>query len=68
MDSFVINMKNSTQAYKARAALARSGISSRVERTHRQHAGCSFALRIFADKGLACPLLSRMGIHCDLPR
>ncbi|MBE6888606.1 MAG: hypothetical protein E7485_01130 [Ruminococcaceae bacterium] len=66
MDSFTINMRNSTQAHKARALLAKKGIRSTVERTHRQGAGCSFALRVYAGRREACLLLSAAGIPCDI--
>ncbi len=68
MDSFTINMKNSTQAFKARALLARNGIRSMVERTHRPRTGCSFALRVFGREKEVCALLRSAGIPCDIPR
>lgn len=66
MDSFIINMKNQTQAHKARMLLAKKGIRSTVERTHRRGQGCSFALRVFAGRREACLLLSTAGIPCDI--
>ncbi len=66
MDSFIINMKNQTQAQKARMLLAKKGIRSNVERTHRLGQGCSFALRVFAPKREACLLLNASGIPCDI--
>ena len=66
MDSFTINMKNSTQAYKAQALLAKRGIRSRVERTHHPRVGCSFALRIYGREREVCALLRSAGIPCDI--
>ncbi len=68
MDSFTINMKNSTMAYKAQTLLARRGIRSRVERTHHPRTGCSFALRVYGREKEVCPLLRSAGIPCDIPR
>ncbi|MBQ8193789.1 MAG: hypothetical protein IJZ47_00335 [Oscillospiraceae bacterium] len=68
MDSFTINMKNSTQAYKARMVLARRGIRSMVQRTHHPRAGCSFALRVFGREKEVCALLGSAGIPCDISR
>ncbi len=67
MDSFTINMKNQTQAYKARAMLINNGMRCIVERTHKPRAGCTFALRVFGEKGRACALLETAGVRCDLP-
>ena len=66
MDSFTINMKNSTQAYKAQTLLARRGIRSRVERTQHPHKGCSFALRVYGREKEVCALLRSAGIPCDI--
>ncbi len=66
MDSFTINMKNQTQAHKARMLLARKGIRSTVERTHRSGRGCSFALRVYADRRESCRELKAAGIPCDI--
>ena len=68
MDSFTINMRNSTQAYKAQALLSKHGIRSKVERTHRPRMGCSFALRVFGREKEVCALLRTAGIPCDIPR
>ena len=68
MDSFTINMKNSTQAYKARTLLARHGIRSAVERTHHPRTGCSFALKVYGREKEVCTLLRSAGIPCDIPR
>lgn len=65
MNSFNINMKSSTQAYKARSVLARGGFRSVVERTHGKN-GCSFALRVYGNRGEVCALLSAAGIPCDI--
>lgn len=67
MNFFVINAKSMTQAEKARLYLARSGIKSVVMRTTGR-SGCTFSLKIFGEKGTVCPLLSRVGISCDIPR
>lgn len=67
MNFFVINAKSMTQAEKARLYLARSGIKSVVMRTTGR-SGCTFSLKIFGEKGAVCPLLSRVGISCDIPR
>ena len=66
MDSFYINMQSATQAQKTRAVLARSGIRSTVERYHSRGKGCSFRLRVYADRGKVCPLLAKAGIPCDI--
>ena len=66
MDSFTINMKNSTQAYKAQALLVKHGIRSKIERTHHPRAGCSFALRIYGREREVCILLRSAGIPCDI--
>lgn len=66
MESFTINMTNSTQAYKARAVLAKHGIRSMVERTHRPRTGCSFRLRVFGREKEVCSLLRSVGIPCDI--
>ncbi len=66
MDSFIINMKNQTQAQKARMLLAKKGIRSTVERSHHRGQGCSFALRVYAPKREACLLLNVSGIPCDI--
>lgn len=66
MNSFTINMRNQTQALKARSMLARMGIRSMVERTHGRN-GCMFRLRVFTGrKGEVCALLSKAGIPCDI--
>lgn len=68
MDSFIINMKNQTQAQKARMLLAKKGIRSTVEHTHRRGQGCSFALRVDGDRRDTCRLLGAAGIPCDISR
>lgn len=67
MTSFTINMRNFTQAEKARAFLARSGIRSMVRRTTGR-GGCTFSLMVTggADKGEVCRLLSQIGVSCDI--
>ena len=67
MNFFLINTRSMTQAEKARLLLARNGIKSVVIRTSGRN-GCTFTLKIFGDRGTVCPLLSRAGISCDLPR
>ncbi|MBE6901575.1 MAG: hypothetical protein E7478_03805 [Ruminococcaceae bacterium] len=66
MDSFTINMPNSTTAFKARAVLARHHIPSIVERTHTQRTGCSFSLRVMGSREKVCALLSAVGIPCGI--
>lgn len=66
MDSFTINMPNSTVAFKARALLSRYHIPSVVERTHNKRTGCVFALRVMGSRNKVCALLSSAGIPCDL--
>ncbi len=68
MDSFTINMKNQTQAQKARMLLARKGIRSIVEHTHRRGQGCSFALKVYGGRKEVCMLLGAAGIPCDISR
>ncbi len=67
MNYFTINARSMTQAEKARLHLARNGIRSVVVRTTGRN-GCTFTLKIFGDRGKACPLLSQVGISCDIPR
>lgn len=67
MDSFTINMPNSTTAFKARAVLAKHHIPAIVERTHNKRTGCSFSLRAMGSREKVCALLSAHGIHCDIP-
>lgn len=67
MDNFTIKLKSATQAEKARLLLARSGIKSTAERVTGR-GGCGFVLRIFGDRDKVCPMLTRAGISCDIPR
>lgn len=67
MNFFIINARSMTQAEKARLFLARNGIRSVVQRTTRKN-GCMFTLKIFGDEKAVCPMLSRVGISCDIPR
>ena len=66
MDNFTIKLKSATQVEKARLLLARSGIKSTAERVTGR-GGCGFALKIFGDRAKVCPMLSRVGISCDIP-
>ena len=67
MNGFTINMRNFTQAEKARAFLARSGIKSIVRRTTGR-GGCTFSLMVAggADKNEVCRLLTQIGVNCDI--
>lgn len=65
MNSFTINMRNSTQAYRARAVLSRRRIPAAVERSH-SNRGCSFRLRVHGDRKEVCALLAAAGIPCDI--
>lgn len=67
MNFFIINARSMTQAEKARLFLARNGIRSVVQRTTGKN-GCMFTLKIFGDEKSVCPMLSRVGISCDIPR
>ncbi len=67
MNFFIINTRSMTQAEKARLYLARNGIKSVIIRTTGRN-GCKFTLKVFGDAGTVCPMLSRIGISCDLPR
>ena len=66
MNYFIINIRSMTQAEKARLFLARNGIKSIIRRTTGRN-GCVFMLKIYGDRETVCPLLSRVGISCDLP-
>ncbi len=65
MNYFIINAKSMTQAEKARLHLEKKGIKSVVQRTTGRN-GCSFTLKIIGDKRVVCPLLSQVGISCDI--
>lgn len=67
MKYFIINLKSMTQAEKARLFLSRKGIESKVERTVGR-GGCSFSLKIFGESNTVCPMLSKIGISCGIPR
>ncbi len=67
MKYFIINVRSMTQAEKARLFLSRNGIKSSVERTVGR-GGCSFSLKIFGNSEAVCPLLSKIGISCGIPR
>lgn len=67
MKYFIINLRSMTQAERARLFLSKNGIKSTVERTVGR-GGCSFTLKIFGDREAVCPLLSKIGISCGIPR
>ena len=63
MNFFDINLESRTRAEKARMLLMKNQIRSTVIRTTGT-GGCRFSLRIFADRGTACPILRGIGISC----
>lgn len=66
MNFFTLKVKSMTQAEKARLFLLRNGIKCTAERVTGR-GGCGFALKIYGDKARVCPLLSQVGISCDIP-
>lgn len=65
MNYFTINAKSMTQAEKVRRFLLRNGIKCTTERVTGR-GGCGFLLKIYGDRTRVCPLLSQVGISCDI--